>query len=68
MDEEIILAREREGFRIVSGHHRLGAALVSSDEAFADVAGEPGRAKVFRTPQGLQVCKDSRNMPLLTPP
>lgn len=67
MDEEIVLARESEGFRIVAGHRRLGAALVASDEAFANVTGEPGRAKVFRTPQGLQVCKDSRNLPLLPP-
>ncbi|HVL75657.1 MAG TPA: hypothetical protein VM406_06550 [Noviherbaspirillum sp.] len=65
MDEEIVLARDRDGYRVLAGRHRLDVVLRDSDEAFADVAGERGRAKVFRTPAGLLVCKDSRYLPLI---
>ncbi len=65
MDDEIVLAREHDGFRVISGRHRLGSMLGLRNEAFADVAGESGRAMVFRSEQRLLVCKDSRHLPLL---
>ena len=65
MDNEIVLARDCNGYRVVSGRHRLEAVLCATNEVFADVAGERGRAKVFRTAEGLLVCKDSRELPLL---
>lgn len=67
MNDEIVLARDRDGFRVISGRHRLSAMLGWCDEAFADVAGEPGRAMVFRCDKGVLVCKDSRHLPLLDP-
>jgi hypothetical protein len=68
MDEEILLERDCDGYRVISGQHRLDAVLGVRDEVFADVAGEGGRAKVFRTRQGVLVCKDSRYLPLLHDP
>lgn len=65
MEDDVLLARDRNGYRVISGQHRLEAVLGSADEVFAAVEGEGGCAKVFRTPQGLVVCKDSRNLPLL---
>lgn len=57
--------REHNGYRVVSGQHRLDAVLHARNEVFVDVMGESGRAKVQRTADGLLVCKDSRHLPLL---
>lgn len=65
MNRIIVLARDRNGYRVVCGQHCLETALLTSDEAFADVAGEPGRAKIFRESGTLLVSKDNRYMPLL---
>jgi hypothetical protein len=64
MDKEILLVREKDGFRVLFGHNRLKAILQVTNELFVDVKWENGRAKVFRTADGIQVSKDSRNLPL----
>jgi hypothetical protein len=68
MDREIVLARERDGYRIVSGHHHLDADLSARKEAFVDIVGESGRGRVFAGECGWLVCKDSRHLPLLDKP
>lgn len=64
MDAEILLVREKDGFRVLYGHNQLNAILKVTTELFVDVKWEKGRAKVFRTLDGVQVSKDSRNLPL----
>jgi hypothetical protein len=64
MDKGILLVREKDGFRVLFGHNRLKAILQVTNELFVDVKWEQGRAKVFRTVDGVQVSKDSRNLPL----
>ena len=65
MEDEILLVKERHGYRIIYGHHQLTALLKKADEAFVSVKWEAGKAKVFRTAGGLLVAKDSRHLPLL---
>ena len=65
MDPDILLVKERNGYRVMYGHGRLSEVLKVNDEVFVEVKWEQGKAKVFRTPNGLLVAKDSRNMPLL---
>ena len=64
MDTGILLIREPDGYRVLFGHNRLKAVLQLTNELFVDVKWEYGRAKVFRTMDGLQVAKDSRHLPL----
>jgi hypothetical protein len=64
MDAGILLIREKDGYRVLCGHNRLKAILKVTNELFVDVKWENGRAKVFRTLDGVQVSKDSRNLPL----
>lgn len=65
MDPNILLVKERNGYRVMYGHARLSEVLKVADEVFVDVQWEEGQAKVFRTADGLQVAKDSRHLPLL---
>ncbi|NEX63546.1 hypothetical protein [Noviherbaspirillum galbum] len=65
MDGEIVLIKERNGYRIIYGHSQLKAILKKANEVFVDVKWEQGKAKIFRTGQGLLVAKDSRHLPLL---
>jgi hypothetical protein len=65
MNPSIVLVREEGGFRIESGHEDLAARLQQSNEVFADVKLEKGKAKIVRTDTGLLVIKDSRQLPLL---
>lgn len=65
MDTEILLVKERNGYRVMYGHHRLNEVLKVTNEVFVDVKWEQGKAKVFRTANGLLVAKDSRHLPLL---
>lgn len=65
MDPNILLVKERNGYRVMYGHTRLSEVLKVTDEVFVDVQWEEGKAKIFRTADGLQVAKDSRHLPLL---
>lgn len=65
MDPNILLVKERNGYRVMYGHTRLSEVLQVADEVFVDVQWEQGKAKVFRTADGLKVAKDSRHLPLL---
>jgi hypothetical protein len=65
MNGEIVLVKERNGYRIIYGHHQLASVLKKANEVFVDVKWEEGKAKIFRTAQGLVVAKDSRHLPLL---
>lgn len=65
MDLDILLVKERNGYRVMYGHARLSEVLKATDEVFVDVQWEQGKAKVFRTAKGLLVAKDSRHLPLL---
>ncbi|SNS13251.1 hypothetical protein SAMN06265795_101173 [Noviherbaspirillum humi] len=66
MGSDIVLIRFAEGFRVANGYLHLASKLDARGEVFAIVHGEQGIAKISRTPQGLLVYKDSRQMPLLT--
>lgn len=65
MDSDILLVKERNGYRVMYGHLRLHEVLKVTDEVFVNVKWEEGKAKVFRTANGLLVAKDSRHLPLL---
>jgi len=65
MDLNILLVKERNGYRVMYGHAHLSAALKAANEVFVDVQWEEGKARIFRTAEGLQVAKDSRRLPLL---
>jgi hypothetical protein len=65
MDNEILLVRDGEGYRVLFGHLRLTTVLTMSTEVTVNVKGEPGPAKIVRTEGGLHVAKDDRELPLL---
>ena len=65
MEPNILLVKERHGYRVMYGHTHLSEVLKVKNEVFVEVKWEQGQAKVFRTPNGLQVAKDSCNLPLL---
>lgn len=65
MDPNILLVKERHGYRVMYGHTRLSEVLKETNEVYVEVKWEQGQAKVFRTPNGILVAKDSRNLPLL---
>jgi hypothetical protein len=65
MDNEILLVRDGEGYRVVFGHLRLSTVLTMTREVTVSVKGEPGQAKIVRTEVGLHVAKDDRQLPLL---
>jgi hypothetical protein len=65
MNSEILLVKERNGYRVMYGHNQLNEVLKVTNEVFVDVKWEQGKAKVFRTASGLLVAKDSRHLPLL---
>lgn len=65
MDNEILLVRDGEGYRVLFGHLRLSTVLTMSREVTVNVKGEQGGAKIVRTEVGLHVTKDDRQLPLL---
>jgi hypothetical protein len=65
MDNEILLVRDGEGYRVLFGHLRLTSVLTMSTEVTVNVKGEQGRAKIIRTEEGLHVAKDNLQLPLL---
>lgn len=65
MGPDILLVKERNGYRVMYGHSRLSEVLKVNNEVFVEVKWEQGKAKVFRTPNGWVVAKDSRHLPLL---
>lgn len=65
MDDEILLVRDGEGYRVVFGYLRLSTVLTMAREVSVNVKGESGLAKIVRTEVGLHVTKDNRQLPLL---
>jgi hypothetical protein len=65
MENEILLVRDGEGYRVLYGHLRLTTVLTTTREVTVHVKGEQGRAKIVRTESGLHVVQENRQLPLL---
>jgi len=64
MENEILIVRQDEGYRVLHGHLQLAAFLSQVEELFVDVMGE-GQAKVFRSGKQFLVLHDNVHFPLL---
>ena len=64
MSDDILIVRDGEVYRVLFGHLRLSSMLSKSDETFVNIKGE-GPARVIKTSKGLQIDKDSLQLPLL---
>jgi hypothetical protein len=64
MQPEILLVRQGDGYRILHGHLHLVNSLSQTGEALADASGE-GKVKLFKTPSGIMIGNDNKNLPLL---
>jgi hypothetical protein len=64
MDNEILIVREDEGYRVLHGHLRMTALLFEVNEILVKVYGE-GKAKVIRTADGFIVHDGEIQLPLL---
>jgi hypothetical protein len=64
MDNEILIVRDGEGYRVLHGHLHLTVLLGEVKEIFVKVKGE-GKAKVTRTANGLIVHHGEIPLPLL---
>ena len=54
MSPDILLVRDRDGYRILHGHLHLTSMLELFNEAIVDVSGE-GKVRVFKTRRGVFV-------------
>ena len=64
MSDDILIVRDGDVYRVLFGHLRLSNMLSDAHETFVNVRGE-GLAKVIKTNKGLQVARDSLQLPLL---
>lgn len=64
MSPDIVLIRDRQGYRILHGYLHLANALTMSDAVYVDVKGE-GVVKIVKTPDGYFVSKDGQALPII---
>lgn len=64
MDNEILVVREEDGYRVLHGHLHL-TALMSENTEIMVRARDSGNVKVIRTPRGLVVHDGEISLPLL---
>ena len=64
VENEILIVRQDEGYRVLHGHLQLIAFLSDADEICVRVMGE-GNAKVTRAGKEFMVSSGDRNLPLL---
>lgn len=64
MDNEILIVRQDEGYRVLHGHLQLTALLSEAEEIFVSVMGEEP-AKVTRAGKQFIVINNDRHFPLL---
>jgi len=64
METEIVIAREKDGYRVMHGHLRLTALMSENTEIILNVQGT-GDVKVKRTPTGYAVYDGEVSLPIL---
>jgi hypothetical protein len=64
MTPEILLVRQRDGYRVLHGHLHLASVMSENDEVIVDVSGE-GKVKMFKTRDGILIGDKNRCLPLL---
>lgn len=57
MSPDILLVREKNGYRVLHGHLRLTSMLDLFNEAIVDVSGE-GKVRIFKTQHGVFVAEN----------
>jgi hypothetical protein len=64
MECEIVMAREKNGYRVLYGHLCLTALMSENSEIILNVQGT-GEVKVTRTHGGYQVFDGNESLPIL---
>ncbi|CAN5121313.1 hypothetical protein BH11PSE11_BH11PSE11_24020 [soil metagenome] len=64
MSEDILIIRERDGYRVLHGYLHLASVLSMTDKAIVDVVDE-GKRTVIKTRTGYLVGDDQQRLPLL---
>ena len=64
MSPDILIVREKDGYRVLHGHLHLASVLNMSNETIVVSSGE-GKVKVFKTPTGILIGEKNRRLPLL---
>lgn len=64
MTPEILLVRQRDGYRVLHGHLHLASVLSTLGEAMVEASGE-GKVKVSKTADGIVIGDKHRRLPLL---
>jgi len=64
MAPEILLVRQRDGYRVLHGHLHLASAMREANEVIVEASGE-GQVKVIKTPYGILIDDKNRRLPLL---
>lgn len=63
MNQDIVIVREGDAYRLLHGHLRLANMFGGSEEVFVDVQGE-GKVKIVRTRHEYFAGKDGQRLPL----
>ncbi|MDR3481140.1 MAG: hypothetical protein P4L91_10540 [Burkholderiaceae bacterium] len=64
MAPEILLVRQRDGYRVLHGHLHLASVMSTLGEAMVEASGE-GKVKVSKTADGIVIGDQHRRLPLL---
>jgi hypothetical protein len=64
MDPDILLVRQRDGYRVLHGHLHLASVMSTKGEAMVEASGE-GKVKVSKTAGGIVIGDQHRRLPLL---
>lgn len=64
VDNEILIVREEDGYRVLHGHLHLTALMTENTEIILNVRGK-GEVKVMRTAKGIFVHDGEISLPLL---
>jgi hypothetical protein len=64
MTPEILLVRQRDGFRVLHGHLHLASVMNQVNEVIVEVSGE-GKFKAIKTNEGILIDDKKRCLPIL---
>jgi hypothetical protein len=64
MSPDILIVRDKDGYRLLHGYLHLTSVLMLTDEARIQVKND-GEVKIVRSAQGYLVNKGGRQLPLL---
>lgn len=64
MSPEILIVRERDGYRVLHGHLHLASLLNLADEVIVVASGE-GKIAAVKTPDGIIIITGDKRLPLL---